>query len=96
MRRPQQDAVKPALDNVNVPELVKVPTDDVEHSKRDQGEAVEKEDFVERPVLQLGNLGEEHEHKTESQNGRRHRGKEGDEKIRLVCQPYLGVLGKVK
>ncbi len=96
VHRSEQDAVEAPLDDVEVAKFVQVPTDDIEEAERNQGEAVEKQDLVERPVLQLGNLGKENQDEAETQHRGRHGGEEGDEEIRLVREADLRVLREVK
>lgn len=54
--RPQHNAVKFALDDVVVPEVIKIEADDVEDSIGQQREAVQEELFRECPIRELGRL----------------------------------------
>src|SRR5579871_3348184 len=65
---PEQDAVKAALNDVNVAKFVEIPAHHIEKSQRQQGKSVQEQDFVEAPALQLRNLGEQHQDESEAED----------------------------
>src|SRR5262249_39228656 len=68
--RPQEHAIKFALHDVGVAKLVEVHTEHVEQAEGDEREAEKEQQLFKAPVRQAGNPLEQHDHKSQGEEGR--------------------------
>src|SRR6185437_10822821 len=93
--RTQHHAIKFPLDDVVVAEVVEVQADDVEHSVRDQREAVEENFLGERPIRQRGDFLKQHNDKGQREDRGGEAGGGRNDEIAAIRHPHLRILRKI-